>query len=107
MAQPAIPDQRPVVRGVVTALLVIAVGGALVVPIYARSMPKLGAFPFFYWYQLVWVPVVAMLCWLCYILLRTNPAPAAGPVNAGSVNAGPVSAGPVNAGPGDSGGRPR
>jgi Protein of unknown function (DUF3311) len=82
MAQPAAPDTRPVVRGVVTALLVIAVGGALVVPIYARSMPKLGAFPFFYWYQLAWVPVVAILCWLCYILLRTKPAPAAGPINA-------------------------
>ena len=43
MAQPAAPDKRPVVRGVVSALLVIAVGGALVVPIYARSLPKLGA----------------------------------------------------------------
>jgi hypothetical protein len=88
MTQPAALDKRPVVRGVVSALLVIAVGGALVVPIYARSMPKLGAFPFFYWYQLVWVPVVAILCWLCYILLRTKPAPAAGPVNAGPGNSG-------------------
>ena len=87
MTQPAALDKRPVVRGVVSALLVIAVGGALVVPIYARSMPKLGAFPFFYWYQLVWVPVAAILCWLCYILLRTRPA--------------------INGGPGDSGGRPR
>jgi hypothetical protein len=87
MAQPAAPDKRPVVRGVVSALLVIAVGGAFVVPIYARSLPKLGAFPFFYWYQLVWVPVAAILCWLCYILLRTKPA--------------------INGGPGDSGGRPR
>ena len=87
MTQPAALDKRPVVRGVVSALLVIAVGGALVVPIYARSMPRLGAFPFFYWYQLAWVPVVAILCWLCYILLRTRPA--------------------INGGPGDSGGRPR
>ena len=87
MAQPAAPDKRPVVRGVVSALLVIAVGGALVVPIYARSMPKLGAFPFFYWYQLAWVPVVAILCWFCYLLLRTRPA--------------------IGAGPGDSGGPPR
>jgi hypothetical protein len=88
MAQPAAPARRPVVRGVVTALLVIAVGGALVVPIYARSMPRLGAFPFFYWYQLVWVPVVATLCWLCYILLRTKPAPAARAVQAGPLDNG-------------------
>ena len=58
------------------------------VPIYARSMPRLGAFPFFYWYQLVWVPVVAMLCWLCYILLRTKPAPAARAVQAGPLDNG-------------------
>jgi hypothetical protein len=45
MAQPAAPDKRPVIRGVVSALLVIAAGGALVVPICARSVPEPGAFP--------------------------------------------------------------
>ena len=82
MAQPASPDTRgtrPLTRGVVTVLLLVAIGGALVVPIYARSLPKLGDFPFFYWYQLLWVPVVAILCWLCYVLLRTKPAAADGP----------------------------
>jgi Protein of unknown function (DUF3311) len=43
------------------------------VPLYARSWPKLGAFPFFYWYQLLWVPVVAIACWLSYLLLRSRP----------------------------------
>ena len=74
MAKPAPPDRRPIVRGVVTVLLLVAIGGALVVPIYARSRPKLGDFPFFYWYQLAWVPVVAIACGLCNILLRTKPA---------------------------------
>jgi hypothetical protein len=37
--------------------------------------PKLGDFPFFYWYQLILVPVTAILCWICYLLLRTKPAP--------------------------------
>jgi len=74
MAEPAPPDRRPIVRGVVTVLLLVAIGGALVVPIYARSRPKLGDFPFFYWYQLAWVPVAAIACGLCYILLRTRPA---------------------------------
>jgi hypothetical protein len=37
-------------------------------------LPKLGPIPFFYWYQLVWVPVVAALCWICYLLLRTRHA---------------------------------
>jgi hypothetical protein len=62
---------------VVTILLVVAIAGTLVVPIYARSAPKLGDFPFFYWYQLIWVPVVGVLTWISYLLLKTKPAPAA------------------------------
>ena len=58
---------------VVTILLVVAVAGTLVVPIYARSAPKLGDFPFFYWYQLIWVPVVAMLAMFAYLLVRSKP----------------------------------
>ena len=76
MAQPA-PlgrnPRNPVARGIVAVLLLVAVGGALAVPLYARSLPKLGAFPFFYWYQLLWVPAVAIACWLSYLLLRTRP----------------------------------
>jgi hypothetical protein len=58
----------------VTILLLIAVLGTLIVPIYARSAPKLGAFPFFYWYQLAWIPLVAILGAVSYLLVR-KPAP--------------------------------
>ena len=90
MAQPAPPGRRPAARRAVTVLLLVAIGGALVVPIYARSMPKLGDFPFFYWYQLVWVPTVAILCWICYVLLRAKPAPAHAPANGAPVKGGPA-----------------
>jgi hypothetical protein len=79
MTQSASPGKSPAVRRAVMVLLLAAIGGALWVPIYARSMPKLGDFPFFYWYQFIWVPVVAILCWICYVLLRTKPAPDARP----------------------------
>jgi hypothetical protein len=79
MAQSASPGKSPGTRVAITVLLCIAVGGTLVVPIYARTMPKLGDFPFFYWYQLIWVPVVAILCWLCYVLVSTKPGPESGP----------------------------
>ena len=55
-----------------TVLIVVAIALPLAVPIYARTTPKWGAFPFFYWYLLVLVPVIAILCWISYRLLRTQ-----------------------------------
>jgi cytochrome bd-type quinol oxidase subunit 2 len=52
----------------ITVLLLVAVLGTLIVPIYARATPALGAFPFFYWYQLLWVPVVSVLTAACYLI---------------------------------------
>jgi Protein of unknown function (DUF3311) len=79
MAQPAPPVRRPARRpatwAAVTVLLAVAIAGTLVVPIYARYLPKLGDFPFFYWYQFIWVPLTALLLWICYLLLRTKPNP--------------------------------
>jgi hypothetical protein len=73
MAHVAPPGRRPRTWGLVTILLGAAIAGTLWVPIYARSGPKLGPFPFFYWYQLIWVPVTAALCWVCYLLLKSKP----------------------------------
>ena len=36
-------------------------------------MPELGPFPFFYWYQFIWVPSSAVILWICYLLLKTKP----------------------------------
>jgi hypothetical protein len=77
MAQATPRRRSPAAMVVVAILLVIAVAGTLVVPIYARATPKLGDFPFFYWYQLIWVPVVALLAWISYLLMRTKRAPRA------------------------------
>jgi Protein of unknown function (DUF3311) len=71
----ATPGQRPAGLRATAVLLTAAVAGALWVPIYARVTPKLGPFPFFYWYQLVLIPVVALLCWICRLLIRDRPAP--------------------------------
>jgi hypothetical protein len=59
----------------VTVLLAVGIAGTLIVPIYARTAPQWGPFPFFYWYQLIWVPVVAILAWIAYLLLRVRRAP--------------------------------
>jgi hypothetical protein len=70
MAQTTPPGRNPVVWVAVTILIVIGIAGTLWVPIYARTTPMWGDFPFFYWYQLIWVPVVAILSGLAYLLLR-------------------------------------
>lgn len=36
-------------------LLALPLAATLVPPLYVRSGPQLFGFPFFYWYQLVWV----------------------------------------------------
>jgi hypothetical protein len=59
---------------IATILIVVAIALPLAVPIYARTTPKWGAFPFFYWYLLVLVPVIAILCASTYLLLRPKPA---------------------------------
>lgn len=64
--------RSPVAIGVAAILLVVAVGAAFWVPLYARSTPKLGAFPFFYWYQLILVPAVAIVSWIAYLLVRAD-----------------------------------
>ncbi len=40
--------------------------GLLWVPFYNHELPALFGFPFFYWYQLVWVPVTAFLIWIVF-----------------------------------------
>lgn len=77
------PGRSPARWAVASALLLIAVAAALVVPIYARSAPMLGPWPFFYWYQLIIVPVTGILCWIAYLLVRTRQAPGPSPADGG------------------------
>ena len=51
-------------------LLIAVLAGTLWVPVYDRTTSALGGFPFFYWYQLLWVPVVALISWCAYLLSR-------------------------------------
>jgi hypothetical protein len=65
----------------ITVLVLISILGTLIVPIYARSGPYIGAFPFFYWYQLLWVPFVAIMMALCYLIsTRGSHGSASAPV---------------------------
>jgi drug/metabolite transporter (DMT)-like permease len=52
---------------------------ALYTPIYARITPRLGDFPFFYWYLLIFMPVTSAVLWLVTQLQKHLDAPLDGP----------------------------
>jgi hypothetical protein len=47
-------------------LLLLPYIGLLWVPLYNFHDPVLFGIPFFYWYQLTWVPISAVLTWIAY-----------------------------------------
>ncbi|MGW4804418.1 DUF3311 domain-containing protein [Kitasatospora sp. NPDC004272] len=69
-APPAVSPAR-VLAG---ACLLVPVLVMLWVPSYNRLSPGLGGMPFFYWYQLLWVPVSALFTGTAYLLVRRDEA---------------------------------
>ena len=53
-------------------LLLLPFAGLLYPPLYAKDVPELWGIPFFYWYQLAWVPVAAVLTWFVYTRTRAR-----------------------------------
>jgi hypothetical protein len=51
-------------RLIMRLLLLLPFIGLLWVPFYNRAEPSLFGFPFFYWYQLAWVPATSLLLWI-------------------------------------------
>jgi hypothetical protein len=56
-------------------LLLLPFIGLLWVPFYNFHEPALFGFPFFYWYQLAWVPISSLLIWLVYRRRTPDEAP--------------------------------
>jgi hypothetical protein len=69
---------HPVTSAAIAILTVAVIFFALYVPIYASATPKVGDFPFFYFYLLIYMPVVAIVCWII-ITLQKRLRPSAGP----------------------------
>ena len=62
-------DRRPNIV-VTAALLLLPYLGLLCVPLYNQRDPELFGFPFFYWYQLLWIAITVALTWLAYRRVR-------------------------------------
>ena len=66
------PVARPIPVGtqvVVGVLLAVPVVALMLVTTYARTGPTLWGFPFFYWYQLLWVFLAAGFTATAYVLV--------------------------------------
>ncbi|HEY2044203.1 MAG TPA: DUF3311 domain-containing protein [Jatrophihabitans sp.] len=53
-------------------LLAIPLVALLAVPLYAKRGPELWGFPFFYWYQLLWVLLCAVFTSSAHWLIRRD-----------------------------------
>jgi antibiotic biosynthesis monooxygenase (ABM) superfamily enzyme len=61
---------HPVTSAIITILTIAVVFFAVYVPLYARATPKVGDFPFFYFYLLIYMPVVSIVCWIIVTLQK-------------------------------------
>ena len=61
---------HPVTSAVIAVLVLADIVFALYVPLYARTTPKVGDFPFFYFYLLIYMPVTGIVMWIVYLLQK-------------------------------------
>jgi hypothetical protein len=60
----------PITSAAIFILVFGAICGTLIVPIYASTTPKVGDFPFFYFYMLIYMPITAVALYLAMLLQR-------------------------------------
>ena len=72
MSSPDVPTRGPARPGpyiVTGVLLTIAIVVPLFVPTYSVDEPRLAGMPFFYWYQMSWIPITSALVGISYWLV--------------------------------------
>ena len=70
-------------RLIAAVCVIVPFVAVLWVPIFDKDKPEVAGFPFFFWWQLLWVAVTAALMALAYFVVRREelarkPAPKAG-----------------------------
>lgn len=66
---------HPITSAAIALLVAAGIILVLVTPIYARLTPKLGDFPFMYWYLLIVMPVTSLLLWVASLLQKRLGTP--------------------------------
>ncbi|WP_034489017.1 DUF3311 domain-containing protein [Actinomadura oligospora] len=70
MTEPPSPGPGLASKIVAGVLLVLPFPVYLAVPSYAKITPRLAGFPFFYWWQLLWVVLTAVCIGSAHLLTR-------------------------------------
>ena len=69
---------HPVTSAIIAILVLASIFFALYVPLYASATPKVGDFPFFYIYLLIYMPVLGVVMWIVITLQgKLRPGPGA------------------------------
>ncbi|HEY6494516.1 MAG TPA: DUF3311 domain-containing protein [Trebonia sp.] len=69
---------HPITSAAIAILVIANIFFVLYTPIYTRLTPKLGDFPFFYWYLLIFMPATSLVLWLVTQLQKRMETPAEG-----------------------------
>ena len=77
-AEDGVPPTNKALLVVAGVLLVIPVVALIWVSPYARDKPELGGFPFFFWYQFLWVFLCAACTYAAHRIVLAARKPSAG-----------------------------
>jgi Protein of unknown function (DUF3311) len=67
---------HPITSATIAILVAADIFFTLYSPIYSRSTPKVGDFPFFYFYLLIFMPITSLVLWLAVRLQKRLGTPA-------------------------------
>ena len=80
---------HPGLSAVIAILILASIFFAVWVPLYASATPKIGDFPFFYAYLLIYMPVLGIVMWIV-ITLQARLRPRAGAKRTAGADGGEV-----------------
>lgn len=69
---------HPITSAAIAVLLIALIFFVLFTPIYSRVTPKIGSWPFFYFYLLIFMPVTSLVLALVLLLQKRLASPADG-----------------------------
>lgn len=81
MTEPSVRQQSPVAAHPITSaaiavLLIAVIFFVLYTPIYSSVTPKIGSWPFFYFYLLIYMPITSLVLWVVMLLQKRLTRPA-------------------------------